>query len=74
MRLGIIESVSAFRINKTDNLSVMAAYIDNSYAVLMGYSSKLNKSMDARSELEYARRNGLPMIPCIIEAGFKAEG
>jgi hypothetical protein len=59
---------------ESEDTTVMAQFMANSYAVLMGYSSKLLQSDHARSELEYARKNKIPMIPCIIEPEFKASG
>eukprot|EP00299_Pterocystis_sp_00344_P019601 c9701_g1_i4.p1 GENE.c9701_g1_i4~~c9701_g1_i4.p1 ORF type:complete len:539 (+),score=155.27 c9701_g1_i4:478-2094(+) len=55
-------------------LTKMAEAVEDSFVVLMGFSSKYQQSDNCRSEAEYARHLKKPTIPCIMEKGFQASG
>ncbi|XP_064596636.1 uncharacterized protein LOC135463305 [Liolophura sinensis] len=55
-------------------LQAMADAVENSAAVLMCMSRKYKDSPNCRAEAEYAFQRRVPIIPLLMEDGYKADG
>lgn len=56
------------------SLEAMANALENSKAVLMCMSEKYKQSANCRAEAEYAFQLGKPIIPLIMQKGYRADG
>ncbi|CAF4029252.1 unnamed protein product [Rotaria sordida] len=55
-------------------LDSMAAAVQNSAAVVCFLTQKYQDSQNCKEEFKYARKKNKPMIPCLINPGWKPDG
>eukprot|EP01050_Picozoa_sp_SAG11_P000358 SAG11_NODE_10_length_27955_cov_15.365235_10_plen_76_part_00 len=52
----------------------MAAGVQNAAAVVCFMSKKYENSVNCALELKFAAQNGVPLVPVLMEPGFRAGG